>query len=101
MRLVERIVRTVLAQAQHDLVPDDPARHVGADEEREAAEHALLANVGHVAQSLADPVCEVLVEGHQAEIATGRPNRLNSSGSRGKPVMPTIRSPSMAKTITP
>ena len=83
---------------------EDSAARIAAllhDQEREAAEHRCSRTSGTSAQCLADPVCELLVERHQAEMVTGSPSRPNSSGWRGKPVMPTIRSPSIAKTITP
>ena len=50
-------------------------------------------------QSIA--LCELLVECHQPASRSGSPSRSNSPGRCGKPVMPTMSSPAIAKTMKP
>src|SRR4029453_8764956 len=51
--LIERVVVSVCTDAHHQLVADDADGHVAVHEEREAAEHLLLAQTGVLADAAA------------------------------------------------
>jgi hypothetical protein len=101
VRAIERGISTGLAGSEHQVVSDDAAGHAAGDEKREPAEHSPLGDIWDLPQGVADALGELVVERHQWLISAGRPNRPNSSSWRGKPVIPAIRSPSIANTITP
>ncbi len=71
--LVEGCVGAFLAEAQHQLVADDAAGHVTADEERDTTEHLLLTDIRNVLKEDRHPLCEALIEGHLLRLTGGFP----------------------------
>src|SRR4051812_41362333 len=61
---VDSRVVVVLADADHQVIVDDAARHVGVDDEGQAAEHLALVEVGQLREQLTRPPGKVLVVGH-------------------------------------
>jgi hypothetical protein len=64
VEFVDRCVRTVFAEAEHEVVANDAAGHVAGHEECEAAEQLPFAGVRGCGERGADAVGEVLVVGH-------------------------------------
>ena len=84
VRLADELVGLLGIHADHQAAP--AARrdgHVAADQEREAAEHALLGDIGLAGDQLADPVRQLLVVGHLPRIVAGTPPRGLPLGGRG------------------
>ena len=65
MRLGQRLLGPVGADADHQ-VPGahDPDGHVAVQQEPEPAEHRLLGDPVDAGELFADPVGEVLIDGH-------------------------------------
>ena len=70
--LGERSLRLVVAEADDQVLAEDPTAHVAGDHERDAAEHPPLADVGVRRQEVADALGELLVVGHPLEVIERR-----------------------------
>src|ERR671918_588470 len=96
----QQVLLVFRRDSKDELVAVDTAAHVPADQERQAAEHLLLADVVAGDEQQPDAFGECFVKGHQSTRLRGRP-KLRKTLVSGKPVIATIWSSRSVSTMRP
>ena len=79
--LVQRSVRQLRPETQHQLVAHHTTDHVAVPEQREATEHLLLRDAVGIRQGFPEARCEVLVVSHPRQCDEARPGMAGTSSA--------------------